>query len=405
MADLDLRMDFSNDCLWLPCARMRSAAEVDRMLRVLTVARGLFTVDEPQPLPAAQTVAAQPFPSAVATPAAVESVAPIHVNAAGPATVSTGMDRGGSVAEADGTPQSGGAPVQEPPETSPADPLRSGAATRKDAEAAAPATGTENAEALPPAGEEPHASPAPRAPRTDRQRQIVALHAEHPEWTVSDFAKHFAVGDGYISNTLKILGITVPRKDGRGGITGPKGDSLSKRIRALAEEDPSRTIYDIAALLGETPKRIRSNANAGGIKLRRLTPAELSEALKARPTRGPGKANEPAQDARPVASVAEAHASPERLPAIKPAPKPVGSVVITKATVRPRGTRFYLRDEAGLYLHQSLTLRDGKPLMTDKAIYAWCDVESRILAVRRVMPEATQLREQVADKEQSRAAA
>jgi hypothetical protein len=43
--------------------------------------------------------------------------------------------------------------------------------------------------------------------------------------------------------------------------------------------------------------------------------------------------------------------------------------------------------------------------MTDKAIYAWCDVESRILAVRRVMPEATQLREQVADKEQSRAAA
>jgi hypothetical protein len=68
-------------------------------------------------------------------------------------------------------------------------------------------------------------------------------------------------------------------------------------------------------------------------------------------------------------------------------------------TPAPRGSRFYLRDDAGLYLHY------GCENMTNDRRYAWSGSQDQLLACRRKFPLARELAERPVEREQARATA
>lgn len=262
-----------------------------------------FAAQLPQPLPAAQTVAAEPSQSAVATPAAVESVAPIiepTAPAANPANPTGPQAK--HVAEEPSEPEGSGG-VQDRCEST-------------------PPPHTEKAAAAPPAGEA-SASPAP----TLRGRMLAAIAA-----------------------------------------------------------DPDITARGLADVLGEPLSRIQNNLAANKIKLRKLTPEEFRDTLK-KPR--------PAEEARPPV------AAPSPLPASEQRPattyverRPVGNTVIAKPVVRPKGTRFYLRNEAGEFLHFSC---GG---MTSTKAHAWTGTQDQLVGCRKAFSIARDLAEVVVEKEQ-----
>lgn len=66
---------------------------------------------------------------------------------------------------------------------------------------------------------------------------------------------------------------------------------------------------------------------------------------------------------------------------------------------KPKGTRFYLRNDAGEYLHFSATC------MTATKAYAWIGDENHLRNVRRKFEIARDLAEVVVPKEQAGVAA
>ena len=105
---------------------------------------------------------------------------------------------------------------------------------------------------------------------------------------------------------------------------------------------------------------------------------------------------------RERSSEAPKQAPPEPLAQV---PEPVREVV-RKPIAYPKGSRFYLRDEAGNYLHQSVQVgRNGKPLMTSDRAYAWQGSESQLVAVRSKLPETMDMRvEPIVAQQPARAA-
>lgn len=80
---------------------------------------------------------------------------------------------------------------------------------------------------------------------------------------------------------------------------------------------------------------------------------------------------------------------------VPPATVPVskGSAVVTKPPMRPRGARFYLRDDEGRYLHFSCA-----GMTADKA-HAWIGDERQLAGCRKAFKIAVDLREQVVERE------
>lgn len=232
----------------------------------------------------------------------------------------------------------------------------SSAGGRAETDASPAAPNTETTGPQPSAGEV-EASPAPRL--TDNQQAVLAVHKAHPKMTAADIARATGLGRGAVSNIVKTLGIEPAPYV-----------SFAATLRAYAAENPTHTMEDCAAALDEPIAKVRNNAHANKIK---FAPGRRGRKPSTE-QRKPDPAPTPAPQAKPA-------------PAVKSEPARPGSVIMHKAPVTPRGTRFYLRDDAGHYLHQSVQRRDGKPLMTTEKAYAWCDVESRLVAVRRVLPE------------------
>lgn len=105
---------------------------------------------------------------------------------------------------------------------------------------------------------------------------------------------------------------------------------------------------------------------------------------------------------RERSSEAPKQAPPEPLAQV---PEPVREVV-RKPIAYPKGSRFYLLDEAGNYLHESVQVGgDGKPLMTSGKDWAWRGTEQQLVAVRRELPGTMDMRvEPIVEQQAARAA-
>jgi hypothetical protein len=156
---------------------------------------------------------------------------------------------------------------------------------------------------------------------------------------------------------------------------------MKHRVVALHQEHPDLTAQRIAAEMDCDPGYVRATAQRMHIKL----PYE-AEARQA-----PASGHPPAQ-APELPSTAERQPAAIR-PPVAAIPSGAGSAVVTKPMVRPKGTRFYLRDEAGNYLHYSCTV------MTSDKAYAWSGTHDQLLACRRKFELARDLSERPVPRE------
>jgi hypothetical protein len=253
-----------------------------------------------------------------------------------------------------------------------------------------------------PGGEEPQPRPAAQTePATPGSGAVV---------TPASVASVASAGEGsgQVSSPAPETPAAADEKAGEtppaGGAPTPPASPAPRRRRRDLQQEVARAHREhrdwpavrIAEAIGAEPKHVRRAA------------ARL-EIVLPRGRRGP-KSTQPSQDGQHDVSAPSVSPGPEPAPEtlqtpVSATPAGNGSAVITKRFSVPRGTQFYLQDDSGLYLHQSVTRgRDGKPLMTSDRVYAWRDTQDRLLNVRRVMPEVASFREIIAEKQPARAA-
>lgn len=342
--------------------------------RWLTCAEGILTMLYPQldsqPGVPAQAATAAPAPR---TAAAGEEVPP-----ASPASIHLGDEA--SRAES----SSGGVELQEGGARGPTAPDRDESAriaSDQSTAAPIPETTADRAPTMTPssAGEEgaTPSSPAPKKP-TPLQQRIVDAHREHPEANAYQLAQLLDMRASHVQHTVKVLGIDLP-KGKAGRKPGAAPTAHQQRVIDAHKRDPSKGAKAIADMLG---------VGVGSVcKIVKQFNLTLPSGKKGRPAK-------PAESVQePVSEPAATHARRE-LPAARQrvAARPRSAVVL-KPMVHPKGARFFLRDDAGQYLHFS----GGK--MTDNRDWAWQGSHDQLLACRKTFSIARDLREQVVEKE------
>lgn len=215
-------------------------------------------------------------------------------------------------------------------------------------------------------------SKGPAAPTL--KDRVRALYADHPDWTSGQFAE--ALPDANYDSVVTT--VTTVRKEAR----QPKVEQPAKPatktdlIRALHAEHPEMTAREAAKHLGMEIYPLRELTRQAGLA---WAPADH---------RG-----------RPLKVEAERPRATPLVPA--PSSAPTGrsspSAVIVKPMVKPRGTRFHLRNDDGEYLHFSCEA------MTAAKAHAWIGDENHLRAVRRKFDLARDLREVAVPKEQAAA--
>lgn len=217
--------------------------------------------------------------------------------------------------------------------------------------------------------------------------------------------------------------------------------SLASRLRKLNSEHPEYTVAQAATALDVPLDKARNNSNVNKIRWKSILPANERErglenrvvethrdhpdwpdtrigehlgcspayvrvAAKRRSLALPSRRDsQPHVEARSPALAPEPAPTPEGPPAIARAPiatipSGTGSAIISTPMRRaPKGQRFWLRNEAGLYLHY------GCENMTNDRRYAWSGSQDQLLACRRKFPLAADLTERVVEKEQARVTA
>jgi hypothetical protein len=378
-------------------------AERHRLARQLAAIDELLAAyREPQPLPAAQT---EPVSSAAVTPAPVESVtagaeskaAPASnlpegaisgearesVAAAGespatPAPVDTGNSTGGSH-------ETVGAVRLDHPTAA-----LSGAGGELQLERRADAserafgsaveTGARDSEK---AAEAPLAAEAPSpsvsaAPKTFAG-QLRAWVNEHPGCTAKQAAEALGTTVTRVWSTAATCpGIELRKLRPEEKHNGGPGDSagISKRIADLRRQHPEWGISEIGRAVDRSPGQVATALKRAGLP----TAAVGGRSTEPAPT--PAPAPEPPSPAKyePSTGTGTGRTSP--------------GAIVTKPIVRPKGARFWLRDDDGRYLHFSCMS------MTKDRAYAWSGTEQQLVACRRKFSLAAELREvPVAPKE------
>lgn len=280
-------------------------------------------------------------------------------------------------------------------------------------------------------GEAADASPKTHRDDADEPvREVSAAHSAAPAATpakpTGPQAKHAAeastepMGAGGVQDRCESAPPpSTPDKSGEGADASSSAPSLASRLKALHAEHPEYTAAQAADALGETPHRVHSNSAVHKIKwapgergrpaAKVLEPDPVDEKLTRLHDEYPNwtsrmLAHRLGISAIRVAAKAKALGLelPETYEASAPSSASTGrtspSAIVTKPIVRPKGTRFYLRNDDGEYLHFSCEQ------MTVTKAYAWIGNEQQLAAVRRRFPLAQDLREQVIEKEQARAA-
>jgi hypothetical protein len=314
------------------------------------------------------------------------------------------------------------APSSEPLGPGHSDPLRSGAATRKDAETVAPEEGGDSATLALPALNEPSSTAARKdVPGKTTVRDALAQIGDDPvkaaQPPVSEGAAFASTGDSIRKR--------VPEVNDPAGTQAPPVEAkkpwergtLRDRVEALNAERPTLTIREAADELGCSYHSVYDHS-----RQLKLSWGPKSESLRQRigdlHARTPGlSAEEAAKELG--CSVGGLRGMSSRLqirwgrstPA-PPTPKPVrlqnltpvkvpGNVVMRKPRSPPRkATRFMLVNPlSGLYLHQSCEL------LTAQKHYAWSGRQDQLLEVRKRYPIARDLAERVVEEETSHVAA
>ena len=260
----------------------------------------------------------------------------------------------------------------------PADAQSSEVATREDAASAAPETLTWKA-------------------------RVAETHAAHPAWTAAMIAAELGITAKHVRDAAGDAGVTLAAAR-----RGPTSDlpPLKDRVLAVLAEHPDWTARQIADHLGVAQSDVSQLSYAPHhLPIRKLTAEELTEARKSGGRTGglakAGKAEEPPPAPTPPPE-------PERPPAPSvPAPRAVNDDEIIppepNRIKRPKGTQFRLRDrETGLYLHQDLAQSVDELRLTPLRAYPWQGTADQLLAVRKKYPATRDLSEVVVEKEPAR---
>lgn len=211
-------------------------------------------------------------------------------------------------------------------------------------------------------GAQPVTEPADDLRRRKQVHQRVkAALAAHPDWTIREIAE-------YAGCSVSLAGRWV--KSIRGPVRPSGQETLGAKLAVLVADRGQVTIREAIEAIGGTPGGIAAAARRAGIELRKVSKEEHAEKTKA------GMA---AKDA-PAA-----------------APKPTEEVLPPARAKQSMNLRFYLRDELGRYLHQSLerSPTDTGPLMTSNRKWAWFDNERRYEGALRKWPVIAVLRREV----------
>lgn len=227
-----------------------------------------------------------------------------------------------------------------------------------------------------------------------RRDQVREAHAAHPDFAAKELASHLGIDELNLRAVASQIGIKLPKAK---EITSPARVTLADKIRAHVAAHPDATARDVADATGDSLQAIGWAAQKAEITLRKYTAEERSEASRrAVITRSQPNAQEPVDRAGPPTPRSDAPPPPsasaaEAFDDDEPAPR------IRKVMKAPTG-RFYLRNAAGNFVHQSLQKAPNStgPLMTSDRKWAWYDTMDRYRGAKKVWPELADMRKEAA---------
>lgn len=303
-------------------------------------------------------------------------------------------------------------------------------ATAADTPATQAAGVTTDGEVAPPPSTSPSVKPSKP---TNKRAQVLAVHAEHPDWPSKLIAQHLGISEDAVRATASRKGLKLvswwdyertlkaqTRQALAASVAKPpeaeappvepqaapepetppahtpalaKRITMADKIAAYVADHPNATAREVADAIGAKITIVNWAANSAGIELRKMTSAELSEAT----SKGIN------------ASRALAPAKPELPPLSKPSerlrPLPEDDVsdVLHKPRRAPSG-RFYLREKGSIgqpirYVHQSLQPSPSGPgpMMTTDRKWAWFDTMDRYRGALARWPQITSMIKEAAN--------
>lgn len=246
---------------------------------------------------------------------------------------------------------------------------------------------------------------AAKADRQTKLDQILALKLD-----VIEIDAFIAKARAYAGDSETAPESTTPETSNSGASEAETGDlrttPLEDEIPATPQpveadepvavpqptpDNPEPSQYDkvVAVLRENRDATIREICETAGVPrgtasvYRGRALSELYPASKAKPKTAPKPTPAPVETKKPE-------------PAPAPFQTPVRNIPVGPAK-RPSGkTTFRLRNEEGLYLHSDLNamLRKGLRFVS-KRDYPWTGTEQQMLAVRKMLPETIDLKEEV----------
>ena len=155
---------------------------------------------------------------------------------------------------------------------------------------------------------------------------------------------------------------------------------IADQVRQHLETHPNASSREIAKAIGKTTRSVNKAAKAAGIVIRFMTQAEKTAALK-------DFRHEQLRNAMKTAAQ-------RNLP-------PVPKLDFAKPKVkrsRPKDPRFFLKDRAGLYVHQSLTPDGEGLLMVGSTTYAWRPTREQMVKAAETFPTIAEMRVEDVDE-------
>lgn len=211
-------------------------------------------------------------------------------------------------------------------------------------------------------------APIPKPPRKETGRaKILATHAEHPDWPSKLIAEHLGISEDAVRATAS-----------------------RKNIKLVSWWDYERALKaqkrkELAAAVEKPPEAAEPPAEPQAEAPPDLPPVSLPSERLPPPSPKPAK---------PSAAIKA------------DTPKPLTAITVPNEPLRPipthaprgagKSVRFYVRDAAGRYVHQSLdpSPTDTGPLMTLKRLYAWFPTDSQFKAAQARWPELAGMRQE-----------
>jgi hypothetical protein len=258
--------------------------------------------------------------------------------------------------------------------------------------------------------------------RGNKRAQVLATHAEHPDWPSKLIAQHLGISEDAVRATASRKGLKLvswwdyerslkaqTRQALAASVAKPpeaeeppvepqaapkpetppadtpapaKRITMADKIAAYVADHPNATAREVADAIDAKITSVNWAAKSAGITLRRMISAELSEATSKGIT---GRR-------------ASVPAKPELPPLSKPSDRlPLPPPIVRPARTTPTG-RFYLREKAVIgkpvrYVHQSLSPcpTGPGPLMTLDRKWAWFDTMDRYRGALKQWPQITSM--------------